>query len=444
MNRTSPTLRRLLAVWPAAAVGLASCTATPAPAPVRPVVSALGQSAPGTRPAVEHAVVVDAARDDASRAEAGVVTVGHEIGVDDVGVCRTPGHFGGAACPPSGAVCPAPVAACGPATTALPTARSFTPPTMDYRYPVLPPVADVRPSDEYLCDGGDRFVPSTAGAVEPRVEPQDAGAKYLDGEGVVHFEPSNCVCVYAPRFGEVRTASGPVLGTDLVGPGTAATAAGGVNMTTGLGPDLLRQDLRPDAARVRSRVSGLDADAGAGGLSDTVASTGYLHVTETLRVSARQTEALLERLDSPVLAAKARNAAEWTRADNPVVAVGGEGTGQLFTRVAPQVIVGLENRDKPGELFVCKLADVAVAKPGEEVTFTIRIANRGDEPIAGVRIVDNLVARLEYVPESAAATLPGELDVRPNGEGSSVLTYTLAEPLAGGVEGELTFTTRVR
>ncbi|MEM1063688.1 MAG: hypothetical protein AAGJ97_15290, partial [Planctomycetota bacterium] len=71
--------------------------------------------------------------------------------------------------------------------------------------------ADPRMSDEYICDGGDRGVP--AYGLDPTsalgLETEDAVARYTDAVGKTHVIPTNRVCVYAPRFGAVRTLSRP-------------------------------------------------------------------------------------------------------------------------------------------------------------------------------------------------------------------------------------------
>ncbi len=68
------------------------------------------------------------------------------------------------------------------------------------------------PPDEYICDGGDAGVPAMiSGRGElGGVEMQDTVATYdtLDGHRLI--EPSNQVCIYAPRFGAVRQVVGLV------------------------------------------------------------------------------------------------------------------------------------------------------------------------------------------------------------------------------------------
>ncbi len=69
-------------------------------------------------------------------------------------------------------------------------------------------------------------------------------------------------------------------------------------------------------------------------------------------------------------------------------------------------VVDTAGQDK---LRVIKVASTPVARPGDIVDFTIRFDNVGDRTIGNVTIIDNLTPRLEYVPDSAQASLQGQL-----------------------------------
>ena len=93
-----------------------------------------------------------------------------------------------------------------------------------------------------------------------------------------------------------------------------------------------------------------------------------------------------------------------------------------------------------------KLADHEMAQAGDTIKFTIRFENTGDFDVYDVSIVDNLTPRLEYLPGTAVidGQHPGEVLVEDNGEGSSILTFDLDQPLKSHDRGEITFETRVR
>ena len=318
---------------------------------------------------------------------------------------------------------------------------------LDWRAPgpLCPP--EVRPKDEYLCDGGDRGRP--AGTTEilgglGGLDPEDAVVRFRGSDGEVHVCETNRVCVYAPRFAEVSTIFGVVADTSYRGPSdlarTARSSTGVIDLSTGT----LRQDVRPDAARVRSRVSGLTVDVPWSALSDVLRRQQNVRYTETLKLIRNSQANLREGLTVAQLAERADAAAVWTRADNPVTFYVGAAVNQAVGSTQPQVMVGVEDKRKPGLLCVRKYADKAFAAPGDVVTFTITVENRGQKPLAEIVILDNLTPRLAYIEGSGESTLEGELQVTPNGEGSGIVRFVLADDLDGGEEGKLTFQTRVR
>src|SRR5262249_24493739 len=124
--------------------------------------------------------------------------------------------MGAAPCPflrQDGTHCPM---VAGPACTAAPAA----------------PAPARLPRDEYLCDGGDRGIPATIGS-DGRlggIDPRDAVVRFDRGLGErvqPRVLPTNVVCVYAPRFAEVRVTTGTHETIDVQGPraGIAIEAA---------------------------------------------------------------------------------------------------------------------------------------------------------------------------------------------------------------------------
>ncbi|MFP4408962.1 MAG: hypothetical protein ACLFPW_10615, partial [Spirochaetaceae bacterium] len=95
-------------------------------------------------------------------------------------------------------------------------------------------------------------------------------------------------------------------------------------------------------------------------------------------------------------------------------------------------------------LRVVKSASEHFAKPGDELAFTIRFDNVGNQVIGNVTILDNLTTRLEYIPDSAQCSLDANFFTEPNEGGSVVLRAELVEPLEPGTGGVLRFRCRVR
>ena len=95
-------------------------------------------------------------------------------------------------------------------------------------------------------------------------------------------------------------------------------------------------------------------------------------------------------------------------------------------------------------LRLCKLASTSCAKPGEEVDFTIRFDNIGDQPIGNVTILDSLSTRLEYIPQSAQCNVEAKFSTQPNEGESVVVRCDVSKPLDPGQGGILRFRCRVR
>ena len=86
--------------------------------------------------------------------------------------------------------------------------------------PSPPPARPSLPRDEYLCDGGDRATPAApnANGRVTGVDPRDAIVRFdigVKGVSRARILPTNVVCVYAPRFAEVRVSTGTNQNIDI-------------------------------------------------------------------------------------------------------------------------------------------------------------------------------------------------------------------------------------
>ena len=128
---------------------------------------------------------------------------------------------------------------------------------------------------------------------------------------------------------------------------------------------------------------------------------------------------------------------------------------------APQVVFGVKAAHaeigvrQPGLIYqttgptsprlrLCKLASTGNALPGDEVEFTLRFDNIGDQLIANVTIADNLTTRFEYVPGSAKSSVNADFITEQNNVGSLVLRWEIKEPVKPGAGGILRFKVKVR
>ena len=100
----------------------------------------------------------------------------------------------------------------------------------------------------------------------------------------------------------------------------------------------------------------------------------------------------------------------------------------------------------PGKprLRVVKVASKKSAQPGEEVEFTIRFDNVGDQTVGNVTLVDSLTTRLEYLPDTAQCSLEAKFYTQENDGESLVLRWEIRSPLRVGEGGIIRFTCRVR
>jgi len=299
---------------------------------------------------------------------------------------------------------------------------------------------------EYLCDGGDAGlqVQITPDGQVNGLDPEDAVASYRAPDGRTLVEPSNRICIYSPRFRAVRQ----VIGLQENDQAYRLTA---FHLPTGIAQ-------QQDVARVRSSKQHIQPQRdvgtrslttyrtrqGMGMVSATLEPRGFHHGFlphedfSAIRLGAFQ-EAEMGRLLKAVNAAVAwsHNQAVQVILDQQAAAeeAGREAIGSIYTVTTP-----------PGHprLRVIKVASTQFAEPGDTIDFTIRFDNVGDQLLNSVTILDNLPARLEYVPDSAQASIPAQFTSAPNEAGSTVLRWEMAQPLRPGQGGILRFRCLVR
>jgi uncharacterized repeat protein (TIGR01451 family) len=143
------------------------------------------------------------------------------------------------------------------------------------------------------------------------------------------------------------------------------------------------------------------------------------------------------------LAKAVQSAITWTSDQAVQVVFENKQAVALVGLQQPGIIYQTDGPDHP-QLRLIKLASTYHAEPGEEVEFTLRFDNIGDQIIGNVTIVDNLTTRLEYVADSAKSTVDAGFSSVPNGTGSSVLRWEIKQPIKPGEGGILQFVCRVK
>lgn len=300
------------------------------------------------------------------------------------------------------------------------------------------------PRDEIVCDGGDAGPP--VGVREDwsidGLDQQDTVVHFDTLDGRVLVQPSNRVCLYAPRFGAVRRVVSavadqqrirlgamvediqPVRADDVLEPSTTLQNLSPVAKIGQLPPGLLRQ--REQAGEFQARVVVRE-------VVDLIKPYCELQVVKL---------GLVDNTEKAWLAKSALAALTWTGDQAAQVTIGGKSAQAFTSALQPGVIYSPQQPDPCIRLI--KLASTDHAKPGEEVDFTLRFDNIGGQQVGNVTIVDNLSTRLEYVPNSAQASVEAAFSSSENGLGSLVLRWEIKAPVDPGKGGVLQFKARVR
>jgi uncharacterized repeat protein (TIGR01451 family) len=309
--------------------------------------------------------------------------------------------------------------------------------------PVCPECAPY--PEEILCDGGDRAHPfHYEGDMHGGLETEDTVAEFVDSHGQRQVRPSTRACVYAPRFGAVRSISQPVEGHSIAKLAGAHHGVGLAGLDRGVAPDVQQQSDQLRALRERTRPSGIEAAAGDSDLYQVGTIDQHVKILNVSEDRGAAADAEFRQADEAYLAHALQQAATWSRDQNPVIVANDEFGYEVLATFRAEEHIGTEDRRTPGELRIIKLADKSSAKPGDNLKFTIRFRNEGGRELTQVRILDHLTPRLEYVAGSALTELEGSLTLEEEEDGSQVLTFALDQPLAGGAAGEIAFECRVR
>jgi uncharacterized repeat protein (TIGR01451 family) len=301
------------------------------------------------------------------------------------------------------------------------------------------------PADEYLRDGGNAGPPVRVGPDGQLLglEMEDTVARYttLDGRNLV--EPTNKVSLYSPRFNSVRQvvdleidqqrdrATGVSEPVKPLTPRTSEVA--GLNSQNF---QAVREIGTNPAVQLRGRVS----QATLFGELQPKAFSNIYRLYENLAVIRTGVDVGHE---DALLAKGTQAAVVWNRKQAVQIYLDGHAAGATIASQKLQETFGFGSNPNP-RLRVIKVASTAAAEPGDEVSFTIRFDNVGNQPIGSVQIVDSLTTRLEYVPDSAQCSLKAQFTTQPNEGDSLIVRCVLGEPLPPGKGGVFRFRCIVR
>lgn len=303
----------------------------------------------------------------------------------------------------------------------------------------------VGPSDEYLCDGGDYGPPVGVRAdwTIDALNEEDAAAHYDTVDGRVVVTPSNRVCIYAPRFAAVRRVITPIVHEqpqfvnallDEEQPMRASDAQPVASSLQRLPVAINLGQRPPSLFRQRQQAGGLENLVATMDAYSSLATYANLEIIRTGEVSDAE-KALVEEAEVA--------AVTLTGIEAPQVVFGVKQAVALDGLRQPGIVYQTDEPASP-RLRLLKLASCGNAQPGEEIEFTLRFDNVGDQVIGNVTIVDNLSARFEYVPDSALSSVDADFSASPNDTGSLILRWEIKDPVKAGEGGILRFRVKVR
>ncbi len=302
------------------------------------------------------------------------------------------------------------------------------------------------PADEYIRDGGDGGVPAAVGGRREvgGLEMEDTVAVCNTPDGKTLVEPSNEVHLYAPRFGAVRQVVG-------LAAYERRQNAGGVHLPERLEAPTVVQPVADAEQNVQAAGESaarppvaLRTRTGDGAMSTAIHPRAFQDAFKPYENLSVIRMGVLEGAEMPFLARASEAAIAWSHVQAVQIIL--DRSGAMAEVKYDKALSVYTVSSPPGEpkLRLVKVASTPFAAPGEEVRFTLRFDNVGNQPLEHVTIIDSLNTRLEYVGDSAQCSLEAEFSTRANEGGSVAMACELLEPLEPGEGGVLRFRCRVR
>jgi uncharacterized repeat protein (TIGR01451 family) len=272
---------------------------------------------------------------------------------------------------------------------------------------------------------------------------EDTVARFETADGRQVVEPSNPVYLYSPRFGAVRQVVNMQDGIQI---DRAAGVHEPVKLLSPTTTQLVgtsqqniqaRHDIAAEPAGTFSAKDGFNL------VSAAITARGFHDTFKAYEDFSIIRRGVLVESESAWLMRASEAALKWTT--NQALQV-------LIERRAAMMDTGTRKPqaeytvDLPGNprLRLIKVASTPFAEPGDEVDFTIRFDNVGNQTIGKVAIIDNLSTRLEYIPGSAQCSRNAKFSVAPNQGESLMVCCELSDPLPPGQGGVVRFYCRVR
>lgn len=322
--------------------------------------------------------------------------------------------------------------------------RPTSPPGVDFRSLLN---NDLTNNFEYICDGGDRRpkVGWTTGGEVVNIDPEDTIAEYRPQVGGKRLAVSNRVCLFSPRYVEVRILQGSEGYDAAVNPEAVARDAGPI-VALGRHPQLEKKAYRSAGQLIeRTILRGLAGTQWSGDLVEVRVLAGYKETLGWAVVVGLFGSHHVTGTEQAQIQARVQFADDVTLDLMPQIVGMAAGTGEVFAYWTTREIRAVEIQPEcPDLLKLEKTADRAAAKVGEEVLFAIRYTNTGKHPISHIAVTDSLTTRFEYIEESADSDREANFIATSNEAGSMTLRWEIKDPLPPGESGHLRFKARVR
>jgi uncharacterized repeat protein (TIGR01451 family) len=305
------------------------------------------------------------------------------------------------------------------------------------------------PRDEYLCDGGDRGAPAAAGSSGHvgGIDPRDTVVGFdigLKGRTEPRVLPTNIVCIYAPRFAEVRVTTGPNQNIDIQQALTGTHLTKYAQWNAMARSKKLVQNQSPELARERARAAGLKGRLLADEKSNNRGPNAFSGDVMTVTNLQKQTPELARTRQRQALIKDKIKLEGIKTAEGPIISGHIDGASEAVKVWGPHQMTGVEiPPDRPG-LAVIKRVSVVEAEPGDTVSYVIIYRNMGNTPISNVSIVDSLLPRLEYVKGTSRGPEGTGFSSAMNLLGSTELRWQLPDVLEPGAVGHVSFDAIVR
>ncbi|MCM2370544.1 DUF11 domain-containing protein [Aporhodopirellula aestuarii] len=314
-----------------------------------------------------------------------------------------------------------------------------------YAMPAMTPPPWIYDPQEFLCDGGDQS-PDAALTIDDRIiglQTEDTVTHYTTESGDIEFAASNRVCVYSPRFGNVRRITGALQGDGAIGVSGVIRPVGPQGVNYDLPGLVVRDSVEVDHAEFTRRIDSMrDRNRGV-----RIERVQQLHLaSDVLTVLAGIQNFSISELDESLIAMLEKHAVAanvWLTEESVEVEIQDLAPPVLTRDQKVDALVVYEFPDD-GRLNLIKIADKQHAAIGDTITFALRLQNVGDSAVSGVVVTDNLTTRLEYVADSQTASIDADFETKVNDASSSQLIWRLKETLAVGDSVTIEFKCRVR